>query len=317
MPWLLLVTSLATARATDRMRLWRAQKSLGCAMLRDGAYLLPAGEAAGQALANLAGEVEAAGGSAWVLAVAGDGGPQDRALERLFDRSGEYARLAEQCAASLARMEGAPASEAARAGRALRRAFEAITAVDFFPDAARARAEAAVGEVERAVRRRVAPDEPSPVPGEVPRLDPARFRGRRWATRRGLWVDRLASAWLIQRFVDGEARFAWLERPEDCPPDALGFDFDGATFTHVGERVTFEVLAASFGLDANPGLARIAALVHYLDVGGVPLPEAAGLEAVLRGARARAPDDDALLRAAGAVFDDLYAAYAQREGETT
>ena len=79
--------------------------------------------------------------------------------------------------------------------------------------------------------------------------------------RRGerLWVDRVASAWLIRRFIDPEARFRWLAKPSDCPKSALGFDFDGATFTHVGERVTFETLMASFGLDDDAALARLAA----------------------------------------------------------
>jgi hypothetical protein len=98
----------------------------------------------------------------------------------------------------------------------------------------------------------------------------------------------MASAWLIRRFIDRKAKFLWLDEAKRCPKRALGFDFDGATFTHVGGRVTFEVLAASFGLDADPALARIAAIVHFLDVGGVPVAEAPGIEAVLAGLRASA-----------------------------
>ena len=74
--------------------------------------------------------------------------------------------------------------------------------------------------------------------------------------------------------------------------------------------MTFEVLLASFGLNADPALERIGALIHYLDVGGVPVPEAAGVEAVLRGARDVLNDDDALLVEAGRLFDHLYAHYA-------
>jgi hypothetical protein len=72
--------------------------------------------------------------------------------------------------------------------------------------------------------------------------------------------------------------------------------------------VTFEVIAASFGLDSDPRLQRIARAVHYLDVGGIPAPEAAGLEAVLAGLRALHADDDELCAAAASVFDALYAA---------
>jgi hypothetical protein len=90
------------------------------------------------------------------------------------------------------------------------------------------------------------------------------------------------------------------------PNDALGFDFDGAAFTHVGERVTFEVLLASFVLEEDPGLAQLGRLVHYLDVGGAPIAEAAGFEAVLAGLRESAPNDDALLDAVAPVLDALH-----------
>lgn len=103
-----------------------------------------------------------------------------------------------------------------------------------------------------------------------------------WATRRRPWVDRLASAWLIQRFIDPEARFLWLAAPEDCPATAVGFDYDGALFSHVGMRVTFEVLVRRFALEAAipDALGR---LIHFLDVGGLSTPEAAGWKAFLQG----------------------------------
>jgi len=167
----------------------------------------------------------------------------------------------------------------------------------------------------------------SPVPGAdfnddvrrilaslIPRLDNGKYQGRTWATRRRLWVDRVASAWLIRRFIDRDARFRWLERPSDCPKSALGFDFDGATFTHVGDRVTFETLMASFGLEEDPALLRLASIVHALDVGGEPAPEAKGFEAVMAGARERLTDDDALLAEMSTVLDSLYAHF-RREAQ--
>ena len=173
------------------------------------------------------------------------------------------------------------------------------------------------------MRSHLFPEEPTSQPAILPRLDPADFQGRTWATRKGLWVDRLASAWLIQRFIDPQARFRWLARIEDCPKKALGFDFDGAAFTHVispaGERVTFETLVASFGLDTDTALMRLGAMVHTLDVGGVgtqPAPEAAGFELMLRGLKARVADDDQLLAQCGQLLDDLYGALAAH-GETT
>ncbi|MDP2809224.1 MAG: chromate resistance protein [Rhodocyclaceae bacterium] len=157
--------------------------------------------------------------------------------------------------------------------------------------------------------------EPRAGTAEIRRLAAADFQGRTWATREHLWVDRMASAWLIRRFIDRKAKFLWLDNPKKCPKRAVGFDFDGAAFTHVGSRVSFEVLAASFSLDADPALARIGAIVHYLDVGGVSVPEAAGIEAVLAGLRAAAPGDDKLLTEANRVFDGLYNHYRQENGD--
>ena len=104
-------------------------------------------------------------------------------------------------------------------------------------------------------------------------------------------------------------RFVWLERIEDKPEDALGFDFDGAAFTHVGQRVTFEVLLASFGLESDPALKKLAALVHCLDVGGLPVSESAGVEMVLGGARQRCAMTMPCWSRRREIFDDLYVMY--------
>jgi hypothetical protein len=113
---------------------------------------------------------------------------------------------------------------------------------------------------------------------------------------------------LIRRFIDAAPRFVWIDDPARAPRGAVGYDYDGARFSHVGSRVTFEVMAASFGLDADPRMQRVARVVHYLDVGGIPAPEAAGLEAVLAGMREVHGDDDRLAQAAAGVFDALHAA---------
>ena len=97
---------------------------------------------------------------------------------------------------------------------------------------------------------------------------------------------------------------------KDCPKTALGFDFDGAEFTHVDSKVTFEVLLASFNLEEDPGLLRLGALVHHLDVGGIPIAEGPGFAAIMAGARLLQQDDDALLKAMAPVLDSLYAGYA-------
>jgi hypothetical protein len=292
------------------MRLWRALKAAGCAVLRDGVYLLPRRDGADKLLSGLAQEVEAAGGTAHLLALNARDAAQEKAFRALFDRSAQFAEVMAQIGAAHAALAEQEGAQARKAVKALRRDFAALAAIDFYPGTARARAESALAELEAAAQALFSPGEPSPAMGEVARRDKADYQGRTWATRKRLWVDRMASAWLIRRFVDPDARFLWLDDPAECPPDALGFDFDGAAFTHVGSRVTFEVLAASFALDSDTALAKLGALVHFLDAGGIPVADAAGVETLLGGLRNRCPDDDALLDEAARLFDLLYTAYA-------
>ena len=306
-PWWLLVVSLPTEGATARMRIWRALKSLGCMALRDGAYLLPGDGEREQALQELADECIREGGNAWLMAVQPRSADEANAYRQLFDRSDDYAELRKTWKQANRGLSAMAPTELARLQRKLQREYDAVRSIDFFPGEARMEADAAWTDFCKRVDTLLSPDEPHETQGRVPRLDIDQYQGRVWATRRRLWVDRVASAWLIRRFIDRDARFRWLAKPSDCPKSALGFDFDGAAFTHVGDRVTFETLMASFALEDDAALARLAAMVHQLDVGGEPVPEATGFEAVMAGARERLPDDDALLAEMSTVLDSLYA----------
>jgi hypothetical protein len=309
--WLLLAASLPGRDAsTARVRLWRALKDFGAANLRDGVTLAPRSPVTADKLEAIAADVEASGGSAWLLEMPPQGAAVERKLRDLFDRSQSYVQLKGLIVELRAELTHLDEADARAKLRELEAEVDAVVALDYFPGNAQAHARDSVEKLRAALNRKFSPAEPSSTHAEVSRRDPRRFRKQRWATRKRLWVDRVASAWLIRRFIDRDARFVWLERPADCPRNAHGFDFDGATFTHVGERVTFEVLLASFGLDDDPALERLARLVHFLDVGGEAVAEAAGFEAVLAGLRAGAADDDVLLRAATPVLDALYQHFA-------
>ena len=309
--WHLLVLTLPTENATARMRFWRALKAMGCAVLRDGVYLLPQSETSGAALQELADGIVEAGGTANVVQATSRHRAQDELFRGLFDRSQDYAELANSLRATRKSLSRLSTTEINRAVRRLRREYEALRAIDFFPSEATTRAEANWSDFAGVVDTVLSPDEPHAADGSIRRLDRKDYQGRTWATRRHLWVDRVASAWLIRRFIDTKARFVWLDKPSSCPRNALGFDFDGAAFTHVGDRVTFEVLVASFGLDRDPALTRLGQLVHALDVGGVLVAEASGFEALMAGARQRAADDDALLEQMSAPLDSMYAFYSE------
>ena len=228
----------------------------------------------------------------------------------LFDRADEYTTFIRALSDARKAVAGQSAADLTKLLRRLRKDYETIVAIDYFPSDAATRAEVAWQDFVSHVDTVLSPGEPHPADRAVRALSATDFQGRTWATRRRLWVDRVASAWLIRRFIDRNARFVWLASPDTCPADALGFDFDGAAFTHICERVTFEVLLASFGLDKDPALLRLGAMVHALDVGGAPVPEAIGFEAIMAGTRERATDDDQLLDEMSRVLDSMYTHFA-------
>jgi hypothetical protein len=288
------------------MRAWRALKASGAAVLRDGVYLLPGTEPQRDAMARIADDLQAHGGTGRLLRVEA----AEAEFVDLFDRRAEFAELVGQVATARASLSAASAAEILRLARKLRRTFDQLAAIDFFAGPAQQQAAAALADLHEQANRLLAPDEPHLRTGPLARLDAGDYRGRLWATRCRPWVDRLASAWLIRRAIDPQARFLWLAAPADCPADAIGYDFDGAQFTHVDGMVTFETLLAVFGLD-SPALQRVGALVHALDAGGTLPPEAAGVERVLAGMRAAILDDDQLMHAASGVFEGLLVAFEQ------
>lgn len=313
--WLSLVTTLPTENATVRQRAWRALKSSGAAVLRDGVYLMPEREACRATLDAVAADVREGGGTAWVMRM---DPPDGLDLIALFDRSNEHAHLLAEVTQAHAALQASNLADTTKLARKLRKAFGALVEIDFFPAEAQRQTHAALHRLELALARTLSPDEPYNAHGDASDIaprNPADFSGRVWATRRRPWVDRLACAWLIRRFIDPQAQLLWLASAADCPPHALGFDFDGATFSHTAGLVSFEVMVASFGLRPSPlsPLARLGQLVHYLDVGGVQPPEAAGVEAVLAGLRQSLTDDDALLASASNVFDGLLTTFSPTE----
>jgi hypothetical protein len=310
--WLIFIVSLPTRNSAGRMRVWRALKALGCGVLRDGVYLLPHRPEFRQTLQFQAEDVIAGGGSAHILSLDSENQDQQTVFENLFDRSADYTKLVERIRQiPYLSLQPEDRVKLQKQAHRLRKEFEAIVLQDFFPAAAQEQAAVVLEDFEQAV---LAPGEPHAVQQRIERLQLKDYHKRIWATRQRPWIDRLASAWLIRRFIDPEAHFIWLAVPDDCPAEALGFDFDGAAFTHVGAKVTFEVLLESFGLTKDAALNRIGALVHYLDIGGIPVLESAGLETLINGMRQRWTDDDELLAEAEKIFDAFYQAFLGNDG---
>ncbi len=308
--WILFIVQLPGRQTASRMRLWRALKTSGAAMLRDGVYLAAESDHTLAILDSCQQEIEQSGGQAYRFPVELTS-MQRREWLPLFDRSPAYVTL-QKFIQSL--MKQLPRSTEGRVRQKLAQLqldFENTVAADFFSTPLQAKTRTSLVACVAAVDRHFSDGEPHSRRGIIPLRDLADFQGRTWATRQHLWADRVASAWLIQRFIDKRARFVWLKDTTKCPKQALGFDFDNATFTHIGDKITFEVLLTSFKLHTDPALTQIAAMIHYLDIGGVAISEADGFAAILTGARARCRDDNALLKTMATVLDDMYHSFSQ------
>lgn len=302
MKFVTLILSLPTGNATVRMRAWRAFKTAGAASLADGVYILPDRPDCREVVGRIAADVISGDGTAHILDVVKD---SPEALVELFSRTDDYQALTDEIA-SVSAHPDLTHGDVLRSARKLRKAFDAIRVIDYFPDEAQRQVGVLLSELDQRIARASAPDEPHFSDQPIKRLEVSQYQGRTWATRRRPWVDRLASAWLIRRFIDPQATLLWVASPADVPSEVLGFDYDGAAFTHTAGLVSFEVLATSFALDSE-AFRRIGAIVHFLDVGGLEPREAIGIETVLKGLRETITDDDALLAAASSVFDGLFA----------
>jgi len=302
--WLVTLAQLPTEDPAARMRVLRTLESLGAAVIREGAYLLPDTPENRRALDALAEYIAKNAGSVHVLHVVEASPAQQAGFQRLFDRSARYEELIKTVESLRVGFGQTDPSGISRVLHKQRREFESIAALDFFPTEARSRAQNALADTEAEVRKLLFPAHAQAAlgPGEA-------LLRRTWATRKPLWADRLACAWLIRRFVDPEATMAWLEKADALPSGAVGFAFEGAHFANSETRVTYEEMLARLDLAKNSALVKIGSIVHFLEVRGTPVPEAAGVQTLLQGALRRSANETELLGEVEKTFDLLYEAY--------
>ena len=310
--WLVFVTALPIDAPSARMRILRTLDSLGCAAMREGVFVLPDTPANRLGLSRLSEHVTRIKGTAHLLHVNSEE-TQARVFRGFFDRSDQYDELIKTIEGLKMGFGVSDPGAIARVLNKQRREFDALSGLDFFPSSARDRAAHVLVEVEARVKALMFPD--APKDGRAPDSTLQFFRAT-WATKKPIWTDRLASAWLIRRFIDPEATLLWMEKNGECPATAISFAFEGAQFSNSKTRVTFEELLVNFGLGDNATLARIGKLVHALDAGGAPVPEAAGVETLLQGARRRGASDNDFLAESEKTFDLLFDAYLETTGRS-
>jgi hypothetical protein len=310
--WLVLIVRLPPTPSSIRVKAWRRLRAIGAVALKNSVYLLPLSPESHEHFQWLAQEVAKDGGEATLLKVDQIENLKPADVMRLFQeaRDQDYRELASRYRKVVGGLGRRPAPRAlaraeAELGR-LARDLERVREIDFF-EAPGARD---VERIREAAERKLRPAAGAPV---GPALRPEDFRGRRWVTRPRPHVDRLASAWLIKRFVDPDAEFLFAA-PAEFPAGAVPFDAPGVEFTHQGEACTFETLLARFGL-RDRRLAELAEIVHDMDLRDERFKreEGRGLDLAIRGLLATLKDDHAVLAQGCVLFDALYAAVGVRD----
>ena len=282
----------------------RTLETLGAAALREGVYLLPDSPEHQRSLQRLAAYLIDSEASCEVVAMQSLDAAQTTRIQALFDRSAQYAQLLQTLGGLESSLDMADPIALGRVLAKQRRELSRIRSLDFYGSPPALQAEERLGALEQRVHRLIFPEVMQPPP-----VRPKRYLQRQWATRRPLYADRLASAWLIRRFIDPEATMMWLDFGQEAPHDAVSYGYEGADFYNSGSRVTYEELLAYARRQDEPALARIGMLVRALDIGDRQLAEAVGVETLLNGARRRAGSDDELLQECEKTFDLLYEAY--------
>jgi hypothetical protein len=284
-------------RAKIRQRLTR----VGAVALKNAVYVLPRLEDCLEDLQWIAQEAIAGAGEAFVCEAHFLEEKTEEALVAQFrsEREADYEAITDE--ARLWKREGGRELPS-RATRARRR-LQDIARIDFFEAPGRRRAEKAVQDLEAATRHS----------GVGSRRKPGSYSGRTWVTRRGIHIDRIASAWLIRRFIDRKPRFRFVDPKEAPRAGELRFDMVGGDFTHEGDRCTFETLVARSGLQ-DRALADIGEIVHDIDLKDEKFgrPEAAGIERMVTGLILANAEDAARLERGRILFDELYQSFQKR-----
>ena len=315
--WLLFVHQLPATPSNLRVQTWRRLQQFGAIPRKQSVYLLPDTPTTREDLEWLTTQVKAAGGDAEVFV----GGPADTwsddALIEEFRRSRQeaYAGLARDIERAVQRVSGKRQARGSRAPSVhrmldgFRQRLAAIERIDFFGSAGRDRVAQLVAQFEKRVSDR-ADRQQARTPSTDIKAD--NYQGRLWVTRPRPGVDRMASAWLIRRFIDPQARFAFAADPRSVPDSSVPFDMFGVEFSHQGDHCTFETLCSVFGIQ-NAAVTRLGGIVHDLDLKDEKFgaSEAPTVAAMIEGLQLANSDDDTLLAEGMRLFESLFRSFEQ------
>ncbi|MCP4666509.1 MAG: chromate resistance protein [Deltaproteobacteria bacterium] len=316
--WLLFIHQIPPKPDYFRVKIWRRLQRIGAVAIKQSVYVLPKNEQAYEDLNWILREISGGGGEAYLCGASFLEGMTNEQVEALFRaaRDSDYKKIVKDArplantVSQEARISGERLREMKNQLFRLKRRYAAVVAIDFFEASSREAAEGRLAGIESALT------------GEGPETLRARgsfqdARDRTWVTRKGIYVDRIACAWLIKRFVDPDARFKFVTSKVYRPkPDELRFDMFEGEFTHEGDRCTFEVLMEQFHLP-DPALGRIAEIIHDIDLkdGKFDRDEVAGIAALFSGISMAYEQDEERLARGSMILDELYECFSRQRKE--
>jgi hypothetical protein len=303
--WLLLIHQIPPKPDYFRVKVGRRLQRMGAIALKNSVYVLPSRDDTLEDFLWLLREIVAEGGDATVCEAELVEGISAAELRGMFTarRDAEYAAVVTAVEKLMA--GGEDSTDTARAAELneLRTRVEEIGAIDFFGAAGRRSADRAIATAEARLRRSTETPHGTAKPGGE------KMQGLTWVTRRDVFIDRIASAWLIRRFIDPRARFKFTGAKIYKPKKGeVRYDMFEAEYTHEGERCTFETLLQRAGI-RDRALRAIGEIVHDIDCKDAKFgrEEAPGVAALVRGLVKATRDDSIRLERGAAALDDLYA----------
>lgn len=315
--WLLLIHQIPPKPAYLRVRIWRRLQQLGAVPIKNSVYILPAGDQAFEDFQWITREIAAEGGEASICEASFVDGLTQGQLIAIFNdaRNADYAKLIEEAkvvekSLSARSAEDLRAEVAVRFER-LRKKLLELKAIDFFHAENAVKAQSTIQRIQNDLHKSGK--------SKFKRLPKLRsVHGATWVTRTGIHVDRMASAWLIRRFIDPTATFKFVAlKTYHHRAREVRFDMFDAEYTHEGDRCTFEVLLQRFALN-EPALSVIGEIVHDIDLKDSKFgrPETPGVALVVNGIAMANELDVARLDRASAVLDDIYGYFKRKEGKS-
>ena len=318
--WLLLIHQIPPKPDYFRVKIWRRLQRLGAVAIKNSVYVLPKNEQTQEDFQWVLREIVEGQGEASLCEARFVDGLSDDQVEALFQeaRSKDYGEVAEEArrlaavALPKGQIEDSRQTQTEIELTKLKRRLAEVVAIDFFGAQGREAADGLVSGIEaRMNEKRSDKQAGRSTPTSLDDL-----QGKTWVTRKGIYVDRMASAWFVRRFIDPDARFKFVPPKGYQPlPGELRFDMFEAEFTHEGDRCTLEILIERTGLN-DPAVGRIAEIVHDIDLKDSKFgrQETLGIEQLIAGIAMAHKDDEIRLARGSAVLDDLYEYFKRKRG---